>query len=68
MNLKPLILLILLSSAIIPSNADFPRHIDPTLLTLDNLDPDALFEVYSGIYGSIVQSKYAEAFGFIGAR
>jgi hypothetical protein len=65
MNLKPLMLLILLGLVLMPIRADYPRHVDPGLLELDNPDPNVLFDMYGEIFGSIIQREYAEAFGQI---
>ncbi|MFH2112165.1 MAG: DUF4129 domain-containing protein [Candidatus Bathyarchaeota archaeon] len=40
---------------------DYPRHVDPTQLTLENPNPLQLFELYSQIYGYIAVSDYAGA-------
>ena len=40
---------------------DFPRHVDPAQLILENPNPLQLFKLYSQIYGYIAVSDYAGA-------
>jgi len=43
------------------SCADYPRHVDPALLTLENPGPLQLFEFYGRILGFFSVSDYSEA-------
>jgi hypothetical protein len=64
--MKSRFLLVLLISLTLTGNGvaycvDFPRHVDPAQLALENPYPLQLFELYSQIYGQIAASDYAGA-------
>jgi hypothetical protein len=52
------IILTLFSSGEKVNGADFPRHVDPASVIMDNPTPALLFEQYSQIYDLIISGEY----------
>ena len=61
-----IILSIILLSSITVAYGDFPRHVDPSILMVDDPGYAALFGKYSEIYGIIVSGEYESAIEQIG--
>jgi hypothetical protein len=60
-----IILLAFLSSIFIVQCNEFPRHIDPELVSVSNPNPVKLIELYSNIFGYVSDGEYDEALNLV---
>lgn len=56
-----LVFILILSTVLIPVYAEYPRHVDPVLLEMENPNPVLLFIRYREVFTRISEREYVEA-------